>query len=483
MKRIALGVLVVLLVLVGVLVARTLAFTPAAEPAPAPLPSYTVDANAVAAKLSTLVKLRTVSAPGMREDDQFDALYKALPELFPKFHEAAKQEHIGGGLLYTLEGSDASLPPLVLMAHHDVVPVEPGTESVWQHPPYSGEIAEGCVWGRGAMDDKGSLVGVMEALEEQLAAGWKPKRTVLLVSGHDEESGGSGAAAIAKELGTRGVKPWAVLDEGMVVTDGVVNGVKPKVAMIGIAEKGFLTLELAAKGEGGHASMPPKQTATGVVAAAIAKLEASPFPSRLDTPTGQMLDAIGPHMGFGAKLAMANRWLLAGAVIAAVGAKPSGAASLHTTTAATMFQGSVKDNVLPARASAMVNFRIIPGETRDTVQARVKQVIADDRVEISVPPNHLMSDPSPVSPTEGEAWSWLRGAVHRSYPEAVVAPALVVGATDARAFSGMTPNIYRFVPATVTPDDLPRIHGANERMGVETLAGMVKFYRLLLETL
>jgi len=256
--------------------------------------------------------------------------------------------------------------------------------------------------------------------------------------------------------------------------------VKAKVAMVGIAEKGFLTLELAAKGEGGHASMPPKQTATGVVAAAIVKLEASPFPARLDTPTGQMMDAVAPYVPFTARLGLANRWLLSGAVTSSLLKKPSGAASVRTTTAATVFNGSVKDNVLPARASAMVNFRILPGETRDTVTARVKEIIADDRVEISVPTNHLMSDPSPVSNTDGAAFKWLRSAIRRTYPEAVIAPALVIGATDARSFSGMSDQIFRFAPTTITPEDLPRIHGANERMSVQSLGEMVKFYRLLL---
>jgi carboxypeptidase PM20D1 len=480
-KRVAMLTMLGVMTVVGLLLLRTLTLVTSEEPAPQPLPQYPVDAAAVAQKLSALVQCRTVSSAELREDAQFDALYGKLPELFPKALEAAKVEHLGGALLFTLPGKDATLPPLVLMAHHDVVPVEPGTESGWTHAPWSGEIAEGFVWGRGTMDDKASLVAQLEALDEALAAGWKPTRTVLLVSGHDEESGGSGAKAIADALKAKGVRPWAVLDEGLAVTDGVVAGVTQKVALLGVAEKGFLTLELTAKSTGGHASMPPKQTATGVIAAAITKLEASPFPSRLDTPTGQMIDTLAPYMPFGTRVVVANRWLLAPALKASLAAKPSGAASIRTTTAATVFQGSVKDNVLPAKATAMVNFRILPGETRDTVTERVQKVIDDERVEVTVPPNHLMSDPSPVSRTDGPAWTWLRSAVRRTWPDALVSPGLVVGATDARSFSGMSENIYRFVPQVLTPEDLPRIHGTNERIGVDTLAGMVKFYRLLLE--
>ena len=480
-KRIAMLTLLGVMTVVGLLVMRTLTLVTPEEPAPQPVPQYSVDAAAVAQKLAALVQCRTVSSPGLRDDAQFDALYAKLPELFPRVHEAAKVERPGNALLFTLSGKDASLPPLVLMAHHDVVPVEPGTESAWAHAPWSGEVAGGFVWGRGTMDDKGSLVAQLEALEEALAAGWRPVRTVLLVSGHDEESEGSGAKAIADGLKAQGIRPYAVLDEGLAVTDGIVAGVGPKVALLGVAEKGFLTLELTAKSTGGHASMPPKQTATGVVAAAITKLEASPFPSRLDTPTGQMIDTLAPYMPFGARVVVANRWLLAPALKATLGAKPSGAASIRTTTAATVFQGSVKDNVLPAKASAMVNFRILPGETRETVTERVRQVIDDERVEVTVPPGHLMSDPSPVSRTDGPAWAWLRSAVRRTWPDALVSPGLVVGATDARAFSGMSENIYRFVPQVLTPEDLPRIHGTNERISVDALAGMVRFYRLLLE--
>ncbi len=478
MKRILLALVLVVLTAAAVALARTLMLTAPVE-APEPALRFTVDADAVAKKLSALVRCRTVSAPGLREDAQFDALYQTLSESFPALYAAAKLERPGGALLFTLEGSDPSKPPLVLMAHHDVVPVEPGTESKWAHEPYSGEVADGFVWGRGTMDDKGSLVAVFEAVEASLAQGWKPKRTLMIVSGHDEESGGSGARAAAELLQSRGVKPFAVFDEGTVVLQGVIPGVEPKVAMIGVAEKGFLTLELSAKGEGGHSSMPPKQTATGVVAAAITRLEASPFPMRLDTPTGQMLETLGPYLPFGARLAVANQWLLSGVLKAKLGATPSGAASLHTTVAATVFNGSVKDNVLPQQASALVNFRILPGESIESVTARVKSVVNDPRVEVK-PAASLRSEPSPVSRLEGPGYALLRRAIRQSFPEAVITPGLVMGATDARAFTPLSNQVFRFVPATFGPEDVARLHGTNERASVQALAQMVSFYRALL---
>jgi len=477
-KRLVLAVVVVVLSVAAVAFTRALMLDAPVEPPEPPL-RFTTDADAVAKKLAALVRCRTVSAPGLREDAQFDALYQTLAESFPRLYAAAKLERPGGALLFTLEGSDAALAPLVLMAHHDVVPVEAGTESQWAHDPWSGELADGFVWGRGTMDDKGSLVAVFQAVEDALASGWKPKRTLLLVSGHDEESGGSGARAAAELLRSRGVKPFAVFDEGMIVSQGVIPGVQPQVAMVGVSEKGFLTLELSAKGEGGHSSMPPRQTATGVVAAAITRLEASPFPNRLDTPTGQMLDALGPYLPFGARLAVANQWLLSGALMSKLGSTPSGAASLHTTVAATVFNGSVKDNVLPQRASALVNFRILPGETIESVTARVKSVVNDPRVEVK-PAASLQSEPSPVSRVDGPGYALLRKAIRQSFPDAVIAPALVMGATDARAFAPLSDQVFRFVPATLGPSDVPRLHGTDERASVESLAQMVSFYRALL---
>ncbi len=478
MKRFFLALLAGVVFLAAVLLVRTLMLTAPAEPAEPPL-SFEVNADAVAQKLAALIRCRTVSAPGMRDDAQFDALYQQLSQSFPAVWAAAKLERPGSALLLTLDGTDASLPPLVLMAHHDVVPVEPGTEAGWAHPPWSGDVADGVVWGRGAMDDKGSLVTVLEALEEELASGTKLKRTVLVVSGHDEESGGAGARAAAELLKSRGVKPFAVFDEGMALTSGLIPGVKPTVAMVGVAEKGFLTLELSAKGEGGHSSMPPPETATGVVAAAITRLEANPFPMRLDTPTGLMLDHLGPYLPFGARLGVANRWLLSGLVMSSLAKKPSGAATLRTTVAPTVFQGSVKDNVLPQRASALVNLRILPGETRESVTARVKQVVDDARVTVE-PSASLQSDPSPVSNVDGPGYAVLRRAIRQTFPGAVVTPALVVGATDARSFAALSDQVFRFVPATLHADDLPRIHGTDERISVAALGEMVRFYRALL---
>lgn len=479
MKRILRLALVALIALAGVLVGRALMLTRRSAPVP-PLARGEVDTAKLADVLGEAIRCRTISADGLRDAEQFTALRGVLERRFPKVHETLKRETVGeGGLLFTWQGSDGALAPLVLLAHHDVVPVDPGSPSKWKHEPFSGALAEGFVWGRGALDDKGALVAQLFAIEHLLAEGKTPKRTVVLVSGDDEETNGEAAKAAVKLLTGRGVKPWMVLDEGMAIADGLVPGLKPRAALIGIAEKGMVTLELTVKGEGGHSSMPPAHTAAGILSEAIVRLEANPFPSRISEPTERFLDALAPEMPFGARVAAANRWLLGGLIRKSFEAKPSTAAQVRTTTAVTVLSAGVKENVLPQSAMAKANFRILPGDTQASVQARVKEILDDDRVLVSVSAQGLSSDPSPVSRTDSDGFAQLERTVRGVFTDVVVAPNLVLGGTDARHFAPICDQVYRFNPYPVQADDLARVHGTDERIGVETLADMVRFYRAL----
>jgi carboxypeptidase PM20D1 len=258
----------------------------------------------------------------------------------------------------------------------------------------------------------------------------------------------------------------------------VTHGVRAPVALVGIAEKGYASLELTARGEGGHSSMPPRSTAAGILARAITRLEADPFPGGIRDATAQLLDRIGREMPFGMRLAVANRWLFGGLIEWQLGADPSSDATLRTTTAVTMLEGSPKDNVLPSRARAVVNFRIIPGERVGDVVARVRRVIDDPRVEVRVLPG--AGDPSPISPTNGEEWAALERTIRQLYPDAVVAPYLVLGATDSRHLRALTPNIYRFTAGRLGADDLARVHGTNERVAVAEYLHAIRFAAQLL---
>ena len=365
------------------------------------------------------------------------------------------------------------------MGHGDVVPVEPGTEGDWEHPPFAGRIADGYIWGRGAIDNKSGVLAILEAAERLLEEGYRPSRTIYLPFGMDEEVGGhSGAAKISKLLNSRGVELEYVLDEGGCVVSGVLP-IGAAVALVGIAEKGYVSLELSAKGEGGHSSMPPRRTAVGILSSAIARLQDNPFPGGLSGPTRELFAYLGPEMPFVPRMLFANTWLFGPLIERRLAASPSSDAMLRTTTAPTIFEGSIKDNVLPIRARAVVNFRIFPGETSESVAERVRSLIVDSRVRITQF-GSVVLDPSPVSPTDSPGFKILERTIRQVFPDAVVAPYLVVGATDSRYYRGLTENVYRFLPLRLHQDDLSRMHGTNERVSIEGYADGLRFYRQLI---
>lgn len=478
MKRLALLLLAAALMLAAVLSLRALGTRSrqvAAEPATDP----PVDAAQAAQHLAGALRFRTISYQDSAQfpEAEFRAFQQYLVRTFPRVHAALSRETVAGfSLLYRWAGSDSTLAPLVLMAHQDVVPVEAGTESQWTYPPFEGRVAGGYVWGRGAMDDKANLLAQLEAVELWLARGMSPRRTVYLAYGHDEEVGGTrGAAAIAKLLAQRGIHPELVVDEGGAVATGMVPGVAAPVALVGIAEKGYLTLELRVAAPGGHSSMPPRQTAVGILAAAIDELEEHPLPGGIRGPTAAMFDYLTPELPFGARLVLANRWLFGGLVSRRFAANPAGNAMLRTTTAATMFEAGVKENVLPSSARAVVNFRLLPGDSIAGVVAYVRRVIRDPRVQVEIAPG-FKTEPSPISPVDGEPFRLVARAVRAVVPGAIVLPWLVVGGTDSRYYAPLTPHVYRVSAVPIGPGDTERVHGTDERVSIEGHAQNVRFY-------
>ncbi|MBI3792196.1 MAG: M20/M25/M40 family metallo-hydrolase [Gemmatimonadetes bacterium] len=469
------------LILLGVAVARTLALkTPEAVTAPA-MTVEAPSADTLAQHLAQAVRFGTVSWSDTLPPNvpALDSLHQWMVKTFPRVHATLKVEKIEESWLYTWEGSDSRAAPVLLMAHLDVVPVEKGSEGTWKHPPFSGDIAEGYVWGRGTLDDKVNAVAELEAIEGLLAKGLTPKRTVLLAFGHNEEVLGSGARAIAKALEQRGVRLDLVIDEGGALADSVFPGLAKPTAVVGIAEKGYQSIELIVKGAGGHSSQPPDETAAGVLAAAVARVQAAQLPSRFTGPTEAMLDGMAPHMGFGLKLAMHNRWLFGPVLTAQLLKSPASAAMLRTTTAPTMLSGSPKDNVLPLTARAVINFRILPGETRETVKQHVVEAVHDDRVQVAF--TGIGSDPSPVSDVTSEEYDALQRTIREITPAAVVVPYLVIGGTDSRHYSALSRNVFRFSPTHVSASDLKRAHGTDERVAVNNLPDLVRFYSRLVQ--
>ena len=480
MKRLLAAIGLAVLVLAVIVGVRTSRFTPrhvVVPPAIAtnPLPGA-ADRLAAAIRIPTI----TPADSALRDSAAFRALRDHLAVSFPKSHAAMTREIAGrDALIFTWTGTDPSMQPVVLLGHMDVVPVEAGTESQWRHAPFSGEIADGFVWGRGTLDDKATVLGLLEATEALIASGFSPARTIILAFGADEEGGGTGGAAIvARLLQSRGVKPLFVLDEGGMVVKGAMPGVTAPVAVVGIAEKGYVTLELTANADGGHSSVPPRHTAAGRIAQAVTKLENSPIPREIRGATADLFDAVGREMPFGMRALFANRWLFDPLIERQLESGARTNATIRTTTAVTMLEGSPKDNVLPSRARAGVNFRILPGDSVAGVIAHVRKVIDDDAIDVRV--QGIAVEPSRVSSTTDSAWSIVDRSIRQTYRDAVVAPYLVLGATDSRYFRDLTANVYRFAALRADTSDVSRIHGTNERVSIASYLEGIGFLTQLI---
>jgi carboxypeptidase PM20D1 len=483
--RIALVVFVGVIAVIGVALVRTLTYRPPGEVSTAEIrvvDPRPVDVDGAAQRLSGAIQIQTVSHQDPADDQpgEWDRLHGYLQGAYPAAHAAMTREVVGRHtLIYTWKGSDPSLEPIVLMAHQDVVPVTPGTEGQWKHPPFAGEIADGAVWGRGAIDDKGSLISLFEGLETLAKSGFKPKRTVILVSGEDEEVRGSGARAAAALLAQRGIKAQFVLDEGLAeIADNPVTG--GKLSMVGTAEKGYATLVVTAKAPGGHSSAPPEDGG-GVVtlSKAVAAIASHGFPMDFKGPGAAMLQQVAPRASFPVRMAVANPWLFKPMLIRQIGATPAGAALLHTTIAPTMLKGSPKENVLPQDATAWINYRIAPGDTSAAVMARAREATAGMPVTLSWAQTPV--EPSPVSSTASSGWKMV-AAVAEKVTGAPVAPSLVTAGTDSRYLQRVAQDVYRFEPMVLSLKDVEMIHGTNEHLTLENLRQAIEFYQRLIAT-
>jgi carboxypeptidase PM20D1 len=483
MKKIGIVLGAALLALALVVAVRTIRFAPLAAAAIAAEPLPAVNDSLLAEHLAGAIRFPTISYQDSAPPHAaLRALHGYLARTFPRTHATLAHAVVGdANLLFTWTGTDSTLEPVVMMSHLDVVPVEAGSESAWTHPPFSGDIADGFIWGRGALDDKAGVLSELEAVEALVTSGFHPRRTVYLAFGDDEEVVGHGATDIVALLRSRGVHPVVAIDEGSAIVRGVIPGTARPVALIGIAEKGYASVELTVAGTGGHSSMPPAQTAVGVLARAIDRLETHPMPARLDGASRAMFDQLGRELPLPSRIVMANLWLTRPLVLRTMSRSPTTNASVRTTTAPTMIQGSPKDNVLPVRARAIVNFRIIPGETPAMVLQHVRSVVDDPRVAIAF--SGQPNAPSLVSSTSSASYLTLARAIRALEPSAIVAPSLVVGATDSRHYAGYARDVYRFLPLAIGPADLARVHGTNERVGVHDYARGVAFMTKLVRDL
>lgn len=404
----------------------------------------------------------------------FGNLFTHLERSFPNVHRSLDTTHVNGlSRLYSWGGRDSSLAPIVLMAHTDVVPVE--DSSRWTHPPFLGRIRGGHVWGRGSLDDKASAVGILEAIELLLKRGVTPERTVYVALGHDEEVGGErGGRVMARRIVENAGSPALVVDEGGAITRETLPGLDDPLAVVGVAGKGYLTVELQVERPGGHSSIPPDETSIEVLNKALGRLRSSPMPSRLSGVTGTMFDFLTPEMSSGLRVIMANRWLTGPILRRVLNEQPSTRAAIRTTMAPTRLDAGVKDNVIPSTARAVVNFRILPSQSVEGVMQHVRSTLDGLSVELSVGQS---SRPSPVSAVEDSTFRVLQQTIGQVTADSVVvAPFLVPGTTDSRYYADDSEYVYRFLPYVLTPEDRSRIHGANERIAIEDYRTVIRFY-------
>jgi carboxypeptidase PM20D1 len=441
---------------------------------------HSVINDKAAQRFAGALSFRTVSAPGEFHPKAFTDLHQYLRQQFPLVHTKLERKVVSEfSLLYRWKGSDPKAQPILLMSHLDVVPVPPTEVPRWTHSPWSGDIAEGYIWGRGAIDVKCGALSQLEAIEQLLSEGFRPKQDIYLAFGHDEEIGGNdGNLQIALILRQRQVRFGFVLDEGGVIVEGAMPGLNSPLALVAVAEKGYATVRLSVDVEPGHSSMPPAHTAIGILAAAVTRLEQEQRPASFSGPVGLMLDAIAPEMDFVPRVLLANKDVLSPILLRRFSQSPTLNAITRSTTAVTVIQGGQKENSLPGHAEALVNFRLLPGDSPELVLEHVRYVVDDKRINCELKSGAL--PPSSISDPRSEDFLTLHRVIRQVFPDVIVAPGLAVVATDSRHFEGLAENIYRFMPVQLEADDLKRIHGIDERISVENYHRMVEFMRLLM---
>jgi len=431
-------------------------------------------------RLARALRVPTLTSrdPAHLDSSAFQTLYAQFEQAFPRAHATLDTTHVNGlSRLYTWTGRDSSLAPIVLMAHVDVVPIEDASE--WTHPPFGGRIADEYVWGRGALDDKGSAVGILEAVETLLNRGVTPRRTVHVALGHDEEVGGRrGGRAMATRITSDSSSPALVVDEGGAITRGALPGLQNPLAVVGVAGKGYLSLELTAQQPGGHSSVPPNRTSIEMLNKALTRLRTHPLPSQLTGVSGTMFDYLAPEMAFPMRAVLTNRWLTTPVLRRILNRRPATRAAIRTTTVPTRLDAGVKDNVIPTTARAVVNFRILPSQSIDGVINHVRSTLEGIPIQME----RLQSNPPPsVSGVDTPAFRMIQRTIGQVTADSVVvAPYLVPGRTDSGYYADATDAVYRFVPYQLTSDDRSRIHGPNERISLDDYRTVVRYYMQLI---
>ena len=468
----------IILVFAGVLLLRAACFRPKSRSSCAS-ESISFDQDRAIHSLQALVRCKTVSypEPDMENEGEFEKLIALLPRLYPLvFQTCTLTRFPERGLLLRWPGRHRN-GPAVMMAHYDVVPAD---ESQWDRPAFAGLIEDGALWGRGTLDTKATVNGILSAAEHLISSGFCPENDLYFAFSGSEEINGMGARYIVDYFMDQGIEPSFVLDEGGAVVENVFPGVKAPCGLIGIAEKGMMNVEYSVHSGGGHASAPPVDTPVSILSRACLRVLKHPFKMGINRPAAELFDTLGRHSSFGYKIVFANLWLFR-PVLDLICRSSGGElnALVRTTTAFTQMEGSTARNVLPTQAKLISNMRLNPGDTVADAYKRLNRVVADDRVEIRVLEGF---DPSAVSVTDCDAYRTLAAVVAQTWPGCIVSPYLMVQCADARHYSGLCDRVYRFCAMELTAEERKTIHGNNERIRLDALCKTVEFYIRLMKT-
>lgn len=426
----------------------------------------------------------------------------SYPNVFTNLKETLINKHC---MLLHWEGENEQLKPILFMSHYDVV--TPGdyehddshigqnmfelsdsleSETItdvnkWSQPPFSGNISEGKIYGRGAIDMKGVAFSLLESLDTLLSKGYKPKRDIYFAFNPDEEVGGlRGAAHLAKFFKSKNLTFESIYDEGgIVATPGTADGINQNIAFVGMGEKGVVSYRIKVKGTGGHSSMPPLETAAGKAAIIMKRLESNQFKQRLIEPTQNFLNVAGAGMGFLNKMVIANQWLFEGPLLKQLEKNPQANALTRTTTAITMLKGSDGNNVLPPVVEVVINFRILPGETSKDVIQHIEK--ACEGFEVEIDEQRVAVEPSKLSPSNGRAYEIIGEAIQKLYPGTLITPYITIGATDCKHMGDLSDRIYRFMPVLLSPEEQRSIHNYNEYLSIDNYGRMIAYYTYLIE--
>ena len=474
LKKFFLSALVILAILLLIALYRTVTHSaPVAEIISGK--DISIDEIKASQNLAASIRFKTISYQDEEKFpyEEFNNFIKWASTTYPEFHKVMEIEQLEHSLLFKWQGSDSMLAPILFEGHHDVVPIIPGTENLWQEDPFAGVISNNRIWGRGALDDKSGVIGLMEAATYLIKNNFKPKRTIYFSFGHDEEVGGSGAALITEKLRQEEVQLLWSLGEGSFVNKGFFPGIDKFIAPINVAEKGSANIMIIAKAKGGHSSTPPTRTAVTILAEALVKLEKEPLPGSLEGLSAAMFNEVSKHMPFGYRFLFANRWLFGGMLDSQLSSTPVINAMIRTTTAPTMLNGSVKSNVLPIEATALINFRLHPRDSIESVTDHVRRVVGSEEVDV-----RLLGgmEASGISSWSSPGFEIVAASLNKVYGDVISVPGLMIAASDTRHYSKIADNSFRFNPFSIVPEDMTGFHGTNESIEIDSFIAGIKTY-------